>query len=266
MANDQLSIRQLNHPQDVTSRFASKESAKQEDIQSNAQASSPSLGRNNGELFPQINPRFSNLPEHGETSPNFDRNAYSSAPRSKSQDLAYDPLLHLPKVGGYYVAKIIGQSYDLHLQVLENQYKVFKVTLDGQEQLRDEQLELIKQDIANGKIEANWSYWTSALEFCALAGQAAVGGSLLLSGNTNEGAAMLGSTACQVAGKLLRSQTDYYKTGVALQTLGTLSSAAVGTKNLAGIAANNLPKNLASSLELTFNGGQLYTEYKKNKT
>lgn len=257
--------------------------------QTSSKRETPTVSRkrkreDDGELLPQVKRARTELPEKAETNPNFNRNVWSSAKRtqgaeqtpmiamhraelpiSKPVAIQEDPLLHMPKLGGYYVAKIVGSSYELHMTILENQFEVFKVTHGAQERLRDEKLDLIKEQIANGKIQAEWSYWKSALEYFSITGQAAVGTGLLMTGNIPGGAAMLGGSALSLSGKLLRDRTDYYKTGVALSLAGGVTSAYAGTTNLAAVGANNLPGKLSTATELMNHGATTYIEQERTK-
>lgn len=257
----------LQNP-DVFSRSPLKKRSREEDQVSHPREKQVRENqKEDKELLPNVKRARADLPEEAEANPNFNRNVWTSGKSSedlrKTRAVEQDPLLHMPKLGGYYVAKIVGSSYELHMTILENQFEVFKVTHRAQERLREEKLDLIKEQIANGKIQAQWSYWDSAFEFFAITGQATVGLGLLAAGNIEGGATMLGGSALSLSGKLLRDNTDYQKTGLALSVAGTLTSLYGGTANMAEIGANDLPEKLSTATGLVSGGTRTYIERRK---
>ena len=96
--------------------------------------------REDGELLPQVKRMETALPEKGAKNIDFNRNSWSSTKpnqeteqkilvtthRNEKKPLQFervekDPLFYLPKTGGYYVAQIIGQAYELYILVQKNQ-------------------------------------------------------------------------------------------------------------------------------------------------
>lgn len=259
----------------------------QRETSSRAETAPSSLKRkreDDSELLPQIKRARAELPEKAEEKPNFNRNVWSSAkptdaakqqpiigahrkeiPSAKIKTMYEDPLLNFPKGTGYYVARIIGASYELHMNILDQQYEVFKVTSHSQERLREEKVDLIKKQIANGELQAEWSLWKSSLEYFSITGQATIGAGLLFTGNVPAGATMLAGSALSLSGKLIRDRTDYYKTGAALSLAGGLTSAYGGATNLAALGVSDLPGKLSTATEITSQGASAYIERRKNQ-
>ncbi|MCP5504437.1 MAG: hypothetical protein H7A41_04715 [Chlamydiales bacterium] len=214
------------------------------------------------ELFPNKK-RCMALPEKATENVDFNRNVWTSSkpqstqtepmigthralPAPKFERVDQDPLLHVPKVGGYYIAQIVGQAYELHLIVQEKQLEVFKVTHAGVQKLRDDQIELVRDQIKNEQIQAKWSYWSNALEYFGIVANATLGTGVLFSGNVPLGAQMLAGSALSLSGKLLRDFTDHQYKGAALSLTGALVSGYSGLD--AGVLDNSLPQKLASSV------------------
>ena len=227
-----------------------------------AQVSRKRKGEDEAELFPNKR-RCMALPEKATENVDFNRNVWTSTkpqatqtepvtnthrplPAPKFEHVERDPLLHVPKVGGYYIAQIVGQAYELHLVVQEKQLEVFKVTHAGVQKLRDDQIELVREQIKNEQIQAKWSYWSNALEYFGVVANATLGTGVLLSGNVPLGAQMLAGSALFLGGKLTRDFTDHQYKGAALSLAGALVSGYSGLD--AGILDNSLPQKLASSV------------------
>ncbi len=223
--------------------------------------------REDGELFPQVKRMKTALPEEGAKNIDFNRNSWSSAKpnqeteqkaliathRNEKKPLQFervekDPLFYLPKTGGYYVAQIIGQAYEVHMLVQKNQLEVFKVTQDSVEKLRGEKLELMKQQIANGELQANWSYRGELLQYLGISANFFGGLGLTMAGNPIAGAAMMGGSALTVGAKITQHHTDQ-KVLAAIMTLGGMALSGYGMSGglLAALTANDLPGKLATA-------------------
>lgn len=216
------------------------------------------------ELFPNKR-RCMALPEKATENVDFNRNVWTSTkpqatqtepvtnthrplPAPKFEHVERDPLLHVPKVGGYYIAQIVGQAYELHLVVQEKQLEVFKVTHAGVQKLRDDQIDLVREQIKNQQIDAKWSYWSNAIEYFGIAANATIGTGVLLSGNVPLGAQMLAGSALSLGGKLTRDFTDHQYKGAALSLAGALVSGYGVQGQLATVLDKSLPQKLASSV------------------
>ncbi|MDN3508420.1 MAG: hypothetical protein P0S93_00040 [Candidatus Neptunochlamydia sp.] len=231
-------------------------------------------------IFPDKK-RSMTLPEKATENVDFNRNIWTSSkpqstqtepvigtnrtlPPLKFEQVERDPLLHVPKVGGYYIAQIIGQAYELHLVVQEKQLEVFKVTHAGVQKLRDDQIDLVRDQIKNQQIKSKWSYWSNALECFGIATNATIGTSVLLSGNVPLGAQMLAGSALALGGKLARDFTDHHYKGAALSLAGALIS---GYNTLdARILNNSLPQRLATSVTTFQEGWKVGLDYQQSKT
>ena len=234
------------------------------------------------ELFPNKK-RCMPLPEKATESVDFNRNVWSSAKPTQNVEpqtvigahkapvtpqferVEKDPLLHMPKIGGYYIAQIVGQAYELHLIVQEKQLEVFKVTHAGVQKLRDDQIELVRDQIKNQQIQANWSYWSNVLEYFGITANAAIGAGVLLSGNVPLGAQMLAGSALSLTGKLVRDFTDHNYKGAGLSLAGAVVSG-YGVKNeLATVFTHNLPQKLATSVTTFQKVSEVGVAYQQSK-
>lgn len=234
------------------------------------------------ELFPNKK-RCMSLPEKGTENVDFNRNVWTSSkpqatqtepligtdrtlPPPKFEHVEQDPLLHVPKIGGYYIAQIVGQAYELHLVVQEKQLEVFKVTHAGVQKLRDDQIELVRDQIKNQQIQAKWSYWSNALEYFGIAANATIGTGVLLSGNVPLGAQMLAGSALSLCGKLARDFTDHHYKGAALSLAGALVSTYGAKGQLATVVDNTLPQKLATSVTTFQKVSEVGVAYKQSQS
>ncbi|MCB1071659.1 MAG: hypothetical protein KDK96_01005 [Chlamydiia bacterium] len=234
------------------------------------------------ELFPNKK-RCMALPEKATENVDFNRNVWTSSkpqstqtepmigthralPAPKFERVDQDPLLHVPKVGGYYIAQIVGQAYELHLIVQEKQLEVFKVTHAGVQKLRDDQIELVREQIKNQQIQAKWSYWSNALEYFGIAANATIGTGVLLSGNIPLGAQMLAGSAISLSGKLLRDFTDHQYKGAALSLTGALVSGYGVQGQLGAVLDNSLPQKLATSVTTFQKVSEVGVGYKQSQS
>lgn len=219
-----------------------------------------------GELFPDKK-RSVALPERGTENIDFNRNVWTSppprstktapvvgmkgaSPGPKFEHVERDPLLQVPKVGGYYIAQIVGKTYELHLFVQGKQLEVFKMTQAGVRKLRDDQIDLIRNQIENRQIEAKWTYWKNVLAYFGITANATVGMGILLAENVllGLGTQMVVGSALSLCGKLARDFTDKRRTGAALSLAGFLLSIYGVQKNLTALLDNDLPQRLATSV------------------
>ncbi|QVL56827.1 MAG: hypothetical protein KFB93_05430 [Simkaniaceae bacterium] len=234
------------------------------------------------ELFPNKR-RCMALPEEATQNVDFNRNVWSSAkpaqaseqqavigthkaqPTPQFERVEKDPLIHMPKVGGYYIAQIVGQAYELHLVIQEKQLEVFKVTHSGVQKLRDDQIELVREQIKNQQIQANWSYWGNAIEYFGITANAAIGTGVLLSGNVPLGAQMIAGSALSLSGKLVRDFTDHSYKGAGLSLAGAVVSGYGVSSELATVFNNDLPQKLATSVTTFQKVSEVGVSYQQSK-
>ena len=247
-----------------------------------AQVSRKRKREDEAELFPNKR-RCMALPEKATENVDFNRNVWTSSkpqatqtepvigthrplPAPKFEHVERDPLLHVPKVGGYYIAQIVGQAYELHLVVQEKQLEVFKVTHAGVQKLRDDQIDLVREQIKNQQIDAKWSYWSNAIEYFGIAANATIGTGVLLSGNVPLGAQMLAGSALSLGGKLARDFTDYKYSGAGLSLAGVLVSGYGVQGQMGAVLNNNLPQKLATSVTTFQKVSDLGVSYQQSQS